>query len=1497
MVFHEWEKLQYGEAINLVIRVIQVDPQRILAVTLQRPQRSIVVTRVAGGDFDETVCEIMTILDGKVGDLKPHVVIELGLASHFLPLKICRQMHLQQVVEICCGAGFFSHAALQLGLKVVAGVDHNPRWKSMFETLHEGSVFIEGDCLDAKVILRLHELDLMHSIFLAGVSCQPHSVGGDRRGLADPRSVSLPGVLQLAWLFQCPMLILECVPGVLTDSEVQAMLKRYCDATSSCISQQVLHLSDSWCSFRDRWFAIITSPMIGCVKVPPMPSLKEFQTVSQVMPFVAQWPLCDFEQIHLTLYELSKFHEFSCDGISARFLKANGKMPTSLHSAANQLYPCQCGCRQSFSMQRLKARGLFGTLVPLGQVIKHDGCDLRDCRYLHPLEMLLLNGGLVDLNLGSNHRLSLSAIGQAVSPLQGMWVIGHVLSKLRSFLLLPPLDPQVPFREYIAKVLNTRDRVWQPLQASSPIDEDETHDVQMWDMVENVSLRFECRTASPSVHDFQKAHHQLTGRPIESLQVFDDAVCLQEHDMLLERTALRFGIFPKESNDQIHMCDCPCAEWPPDIREPVSPTIPFSIATVTETQQNLHRVATDASSIVNTPAAAEHLVSLPADGLLELVPPKIVSNRSIDAFLDRKIPMVARLEILEKQEGIWADDEIRFQLQTLVSNCQPDQNVLWWDPMALSSVVRYGDLSFIQIAAQDLPQQVTIVSALVIDQHWCPIVWRRLSGELHAFTCGHLGQFSAAISMMHSSLCKFLGASFRPVNFKTVDFRITDFCGAISILFCEHLLCEVALPNSLDELRTAHHWYRGKFISALENLTERPWIWGQGDQSWKVKLSELLGEHGVGSEDLNDRVALVVSTLGEGVVSKLMKATSPWRELKWAANRCVPLLQLVRPSELQVVLDAKVAAGKPIGTRAQKKHNGKGGGKGSLQQVLDPGTLRLETGLFVCGDSTPLAQIELAHVTPSVSGVALCKAGAAMPYLKGNRQISSGGLALIVVDTSEPLSCTALAAQKVRVPVLCSANNEPLILEGILYQLGSLPVTRADGGKQVQLQTVQSCVTKIMLFRDQVGVEWDRIVAHPLQSIFALIPLLQPCTDDECDQSCEAWHPNENFPIREPILELWGKQWLLENFVAASPQKAELFAVHVRLPHCLQQQIQTYSGQSGVYLEPKDIDGKSPSPVFQIVWMPKKHLSDLTILKQSIQGICGIARMNGKYGFRCHVNHVERIHAQVKPDSSFLPQGRKSSYLIGPAPFGTIKSSVVEVINGLPWKARVLNPVPAGAGVEGMMWKVQAIEPPPVRLIPSMHGDMVITKCDDPVVQVPPKQKVVAASHTLQLCTSGKGEDPWANYDPWSASSKKGTSISSTVISQDPLQAIEQRMVESVIAKLPKQQMEVDEDASSSWIQDKVHYLESQVAELQAGQNRLQHSFQESAIQTKQQIGTLHQQGVTLEKAVQDSNCKLASFQQQFHAQLEQQQSTLDGLFRQQFDQIEALFQKRARHE
>lgn len=81
--------------------------------------------------------------------------------------------------------------------------------------------------------------------------------------------------------------------------------------------------------------------------------------------------------------------------------------------------------------------------------------------------------------------------------------------------------------------------------------------------------------------------------------------------------------------------------------------------------------------------------------------------------------------------------------------------------------------------------------------------------------------------------------------------------------------------------------------------------------------------------------------------------------------------------------------------------------------------------------------------------------------------------------------------------------------------------------------------------------------------------------------------------------------------------------------------------------------------------MGRSSMQDLVIGKQSISGITGLARMNGRYGFRCHVDHVAEVYAMVKPNSAFLPQGRKDNYLMGPAPFGTIKTSIEKVLKEL----------------------------------------------------------------------------------------------------------------------------------------------------------------------------------------------------------------------------------------
>ena len=63
-------------------------------------------------------------------------------------------------------------------------------------------------------------------------------------------------------------------------------------------------------------------------------------------------------------------------------------------------------------------------------------------------------------------------------------------------------------------------------------------------------------------------------------------------------------------------------------------------------------------------------------------------------------------------------------------------------------------------------------------------------------------------------------------------------------------------------------------------------------------------------------------------------------------------------------------------------------------------------------------------------GIVLCNREAALPYLRGGKQISTGGLAMIVLDVgTEPLP-TQLIAEHVKLPLICTLNAEPVLATG-----------------------------------------------------------------------------------------------------------------------------------------------------------------------------------------------------------------------------------------------------------------------------------------------------------------------------------------------------------------------------------------------------------------------------------------------------------------------------------
>ena len=182
-------------------------------------------------------------------------------------------------------------------------------------------------------------------------------------------------------------------------------------------------------------------------------------------------------------------------------------------------------------------------------------------------------------------------------------------------------------------------------------------------------------------------------------------------------------------------------------------------------------------------------------------------------------------------------------------------------------------------------------------------------------------------------------------------------------------------------------------------MATRPWTWGRGDQPWKRQLMDLLATHGVPQDSTQERASMIIEKLGEMHVIQAMKNKAPWKELKWLATNRVPMIQLIKPSELEEVIRKRVAENKPVGNRQQKKGKGKGKGKSTASnpKMIDPSVLRLETGVFVCNDFD-LQQITMEQIGPAASGVALCRQEEAEPFLRSGRQISSGALAIIVVD-------------------------------------------------------------------------------------------------------------------------------------------------------------------------------------------------------------------------------------------------------------------------------------------------------------------------------------------------------------------------------------------------------------------------------------------------------------------------------------------------------------------
>lgn len=646
-----------------------------------------------------------------------------------------------------------------------------------------------------------------------------------------------------------------------------------------------------------------------------------------------------------------------------------------------------------------------------------------------------------------------------------------------------------------------------------------------------------------------------------------------------------------------------------------------------------------------------------------------------------------------------------------------------------------------------------------------------------------------------------------------------------------------------------------------ESRSAMPVALGGHEDELLVAISTLLKEHGVGAEQLQDRAQAMIKKLGTEAIKTTLQSSRPWQALKRIANEAKPPFRLIAPEELDRVLAEKAKAGKPIGNRATKAPR-----SGSTTQVnIGPQDVIIPKGVFAQDDGSLMPQIQLRQVGTAAKGIIVVTEHEVQPYLASNT-ISNDGLAFIVLHPTKALQTTA--GQLIRFPAQCATTGEPILVSAFMIQKGKQMVQRALPNKLPKVEEVPVSTIKMLVFRDQLPMGWKEFCEAPVKNLISLAKCLQICRANGCD--CELWHPANmaDGAMAEPILDIWNRDFLTTSFKKVPPKDAQMFVCAARVQSEAFTKLCNISGTDGLFIEPRTSDGRSHDSTYHTVWLPKAQHKEAIAAKAMSSAPTILVRVQNRYGLKVSMDQASQIHEQFRADTVFLGGAEKTIYTVGPMPWGASRSSLTAVFKTWEWQAKPIQAISKSADSRGLVWSVQAMHPPPASVVTMEHGDVLIVRKDPEQDKHAPPPTIEASVHTRKSLQPSKASSQPLRSDPWEDAAKRlPGNNTSAVASVQQVAQIEKQVEQRLLEKLDK-----SDDPMSGVLEPRVAALESQIRQIQDAQM----SQQNQTMQLTQQV--THVQG-------------------QVEQQTHKLQHHMDAKLAEQMTMIEALLNKRSRHE
>ncbi|CAL1137617.1 unnamed protein product [Cladocopium goreaui] len=350
---------------------------------------------------------------------------------------------------------------------------------------------------------------------------------------------------------------------------------------------------------------------------------------------------------------------------------------------------------------------------------------------------------------------------------------------------------------------------------------------------------------------------------------------------------------------------------------------------------------------------------------------------------------------------------------------------------------------------------------------------------------------------------------------------------------------------------------------------------------------------------------------------------------------------------------------------------------------------------------------------------------------------------------------------------------------------------------------------------------------------------------------------------QDVVLDVFKRQFFTDGGRPGRAHQASHFSVQIRYLKQQEAAVLQCSGTSGLYIEPRLPDSSNPSDEYQVVWMPQATLAEAQHSMQCEPLSIGLARAGRRYGIRVQAKHYQSVFSKLKPDSQFLAPGERLNWHCGPWPFGSDRKMLAKVFGDMQWQARPLQPAKTVDG--GIMWLVQSVTEPPTAVWNLGHGPVVVSRCESQSASMTQSSHVIGPQATVELCSTNAEVDPWLTRDPWQGS-LRNVPVQPAPNVTTQIQEMEERLEKAILAKLPCEKMETDEE------DNRVHQLELQLQHLATRQQSLEGLVNEHHHQHTAQVQTL---------------------QTQMMSQMEVQRTQMKGMFDDQMSRLEAILAKK----